>query len=251
MDAADIMAMAKRSADSDLAFLLKAKEEAKARLKSDSSPENINAFNKAKAALETEMAKRSDAAAPVETLGSILKVESYLTSAGWKVKKSKLYQDKKKGLLKMQPDGTVLKSDADTYAAAYLAPADAAPDKDDDGTLELKRDLIKAELEVKQQLAERNRLRLERERGEVVPRDEVDKILVATASVLRSGLRQWIYVKMGELVELVGGDPAKIEPAIHFFLNDSNVFFNGFAKARDFDVVDTGDDEDGEPEVAA
>jgi hypothetical protein len=246
MNAADVMAMAKRSADSDLAFLLKAKEEAKLRMKADPSPENINAFNKAKASLDAEMAKNQQATVSGEVLGSILKVENYLTSAGWKIKKSKLYQDKKKGLLKMQPDGTVTKADADAYAAAYLAPADAAPDADDAETLRIKRETFQVELENKRLAQERMKRKMAQDMGELLPRAEVDEILVAAVTVLKSTMRQFFYVKGGEIVELVDGNPAKIEGLIHFLLNESNHFFNGFAKARSFDVVDDGDDEEGD-----
>ncbi len=242
-DAADVIALARKSADSDLAFLLKAKEEAKSRLRTDPSPENINAFNKAKAAMETEMARQQNTESPAEVLGNILKVETYLAASGWKVKKSKLYKDKRAGLLKVQPDGAVLRADADAYAVlARLRPADAAPDAPDQKSLELRRQLEEAELEAKRQLVERNKLRLARELGEVVPREEVDRILVAAVSVLRSGMRQWIYGRMAELVELVRGDPSRVEPAIHMFLDESNAFFNGFARARNFDVVDDEDD---------
>ena len=243
MNESDLLALAQKSTENDLAFLLRAKEDAKRRVKDDPSHENINAFNKAKTALEAEMAK-SQQSQPVEIFTNILAVEKYLTSAGWKVKKSKLYQDKKKGLLKVQPDGTVLKFDADTYAAANLAPSDAAPDADDQETLKLKRELLRVELETKRQIQERTVMRLQRERGDLLSREELDNTLVAFVTVLRASLRQFFYMLTPQLVEIVRGDPSRIEEAIHFELNKSNEFWNGFAKARDFDVVD---DEDEEP----
>lgn len=245
MDNAELVNILTETQRNSLAILLQAVNSCQA----DVSAGKPGAEKKLLKAMETlERFKTrfaSDAAipgVPAESLGKLPAVERYLAAAGWKIKKSKLYQDKKKGLLRLQPDGTVLKVDADTYAAAHLTPADAAPDADDSETLRLKRELVRAELEAKKQLVERNTLRMSRERGDLVSREEIDAMIVSAVSVLRSGMRQWIYVKMGELVELVGGDPAKMEEAIHLFLNESNAFFNGFARARTFEIVD---DEEG------
>ena len=133
---------------------------------------------------------------PAPSLGKLPAVEKYLSASGWKVKKSKLYQDKKKGLLKVQPDGTVLKLDADTYAAGNLAPADAAPDADDQETLRIKRELLLVDLETKRQIQERTVMRLQKERGDLVSREELDNILVSFVTVLRASLRQFFYMAL-------------------------------------------------------
>lgn len=51
----DVLDLARQSAASDLAFLLKAKEQAKARLRDDATQENIAAFRRAKGAVEEEI----------------------------------------------------------------------------------------------------------------------------------------------------------------------------------------------------
>jgi hypothetical protein len=186
-----------------------------------------------------------------ESLGKLPAVLAYLKAQGWKLEKSTLYNAKRRGQLKVQPDGTVTKADADAYAAASLKPADAAPDREDGEVLRMKRDLVQAELELKQQATERSRMRLEKERGALIPRDDVDALLVAAVSALRSSMRQWIYVKMGEFVELVSGDPRRVEEGIHFFLAESNGFFNGFSRARTFDVVDDEDELETEADPGA
>jgi hypothetical protein len=38
-----------------------------------------------------------------------------LQAAGWKIKKTKIYQDAKSGMLRVQPDRTVLRADLDSY----------------------------------------------------------------------------------------------------------------------------------------
>lgn len=250
MDDAELVSILSQTEKNSLAILLQVvntcQQEAMAQ-----PPVPGSAMRLLKAQEALEKLKRLQASgsassdAPAPSLGKLPAVEKYLSAAGWKVKKSKLYQDKKKGLLKVQPDGTVLKLDADTYAAGNLAPADAAPDADDQETLKLKRELLRVDLETKRQLQERSLMRLQAERGDLVSREELDNILVSFVTVLRASLRQFFYMLTPQLVEIVRGDPSRIEEAIHFELEKSNEFWNGFAKARNFDVVD--EDEDAEP----
>ncbi|QLA11230.1 hypothetical protein GD606_02535 [Desulfolutivibrio sulfodismutans DSM 3696] len=136
----------------------------------------------------------------------------------------------------MQPDGMVLRADADAYAAGNLAPADAAPGADDVDTLRMKRELLAEELALKREINERTRFRNQRERGELLSRDEVDQQLVGAVTVLRASLRQWIYTNASEMVAMVGGDPKKIDEVVHFFVTASNDFFNSFARRRDFEI---------------
>ncbi|MDQ7832059.1 MAG: hypothetical protein RDU30_10015 [Desulfovibrionaceae bacterium] len=179
-----------------------------------------------------------------DRLGKLPAVLSYLERSGWKIRKTKLYADKKKGLLRVQPDGMVLRADADAYAAANLAPADAAPDADDADTLRMKRELLAEELALKRELNERTRFRNQKERGELLSRDEVDQQLVGAVTVLRASLRQWIYTNVPEMVSMVGGDPKKIDEVVHFFVSASNDFFNSFARRRDFEI-EMDDDPEG------
>lgn len=245
--ASDILARAGASAADDLEFLVAAKEKARERAKADPSADNLAAFERARAALTSELSRLDAAKAgggAAEALPNLKAVENYLVAAGWKIKKSKLYNDKNKGKLKLQPDGTVLKTDADAYAALNLAPADAAPEADGDGMLKLKREIQEEELLLARQKRERQTLRLEKERGDLIPREEVDKVLIAAVSTYRAGLKQWIYSRMPELIDLVRGDPKMIEEAIHFLLGEANVLFQGFSKARAMDVLGVAGDAD-------
>ncbi len=249
-EAADILARAGASAAEDLEFLVEAKERARGRVKADPSTDNLAAFGKAKAALDAELARLDTAKAggSTEAFPNLKAVENYLVAAGWKIGKSKLYKDKDKKLLKRQPDGSVLKTDADAYAALYLAAADAAPEADTDGMLKLKRELQEEELLLARQKRERQTLRLEKERGELIPREEVDMVLVAAVSTYRAGLKQWIYSRLPELVDLVRGDPKMIEEAIHWMLGEANVLFQGFSRTRAMDVLGVESDDDAEHE---
>lgn len=251
MENAELVAILSQTEQNSLALLLQAVNSCQQDLMNEvpgagarllKAQEHLDRFKRLKAA------GSASASQPPETIPNLLAVEKYLTAAGWKIKKSKLYKDKNKGLLKVQPDGSVLKTDADAYAALHLAPADAAPEADTDGMLKLKREIQEEELLLARQKRERQTLRLDKERGELVPREEVDKIIIAAVSTYRAGLKQWIYSRLPELVDMVRGDPAMIEESIHWMLGEANVLFQGFSKTRVMDVLGVESDDDAEPD---
>ena len=102
---------------------------------------------------------------PLPSLPNTLAVVTYLRERGWEVAKSKCYADKARGLLLVQPDGSVYKSDADIYAAHHLEKVDAEEEF-------LKREILRLEREIKAKELERltihveiARLRLWREKA--------------------------------------------------------------------------------------
>lgn len=54
----DLLRLARQSAETDLPFLLRAKEEAKKRMKDNPTPENVGGFRRAREELEGELARR-------------------------------------------------------------------------------------------------------------------------------------------------------------------------------------------------
>lgn len=51
---------------------------------------------------------------------TILEMVDYLTGQGWKIRKSKAYDDNRAGLIRRDPDGGISKKEADIYAAKFL-----------------------------------------------------------------------------------------------------------------------------------
>ena len=56
---------------------------------------------------------------------NLMAVVKHLNDKGYKIKKSKAYQDRKKGRIAIQPDGTVLQKDVDRYAKTLERIADS------------------------------------------------------------------------------------------------------------------------------
>lgn len=85
----DVLDLARQSAASDLPFLLKAKEQAKARLRDDATPEHIAAFRRAKAAVEEEIRRLQQGGETVSMLRKTQKeCVEFLSNAGFKVSTS-------------------------------------------------------------------------------------------------------------------------------------------------------------------
>lgn len=90
----DVLDLARQSAASDLAFLLKAKEQAKARLRDDATQENIAAFRRAKGAVEEEIRRLQQGG---DFVGMVIKTQKesveFLTNAGFKISTSQFNRD--------------------------------------------------------------------------------------------------------------------------------------------------------------
>lgn len=101
----DVLDLARQSAASDLAFLLKAKEQAKARLRDDATQENIAAFRRAKGAVEEEIRRLQQGGGFV---GIVIKTQKesveFLTNAGFKVSTSQFNRDVLAGKVARTPD---------------------------------------------------------------------------------------------------------------------------------------------------
>ena len=91
----DVLDLAQQSAASDLAFLLKAKEQAKARLRDDATQENIAAFQAGQRAPWEEEIRRLQQGG--DFVGIVIKTQKesveFLTNAGFKISTSQFNRD--------------------------------------------------------------------------------------------------------------------------------------------------------------
>ena len=235
MNREEIEKLARESEGTDLAAMLQAKEIAKRNMLGDPSQGNVVAFEKASRLLEARMPSANQKEGKVfKNLAAVLE---YLQKAGWKIKKSKLYQDRKNGQPLAQQDGTFLQRDVDAYAISRLERLGGPSDKEDDATRKEKFHLLVAERREKTAKAELAEIKLRVETGELIPKDQVDQQMVAAVTVLRAAMNQFIHTKALEIIHLVGGDPQKDVILVDFFRDESRAFFHGFSKrGQDFEV---------------
>ena len=83
----DIKGVEKSKAN-DLAFLLKAKEQSKARMKQNPTPDNISAFRRARAAVEEESRRIQGGSTAMKIFKTQLDACTFLRDSGFKISKS-------------------------------------------------------------------------------------------------------------------------------------------------------------------
>ena len=173
-----------------------------------------------------------------------LEVVDYLQRRGFKVAKSKLYADAKKGLLRVQADGSVYVGDAEAYARQSNLPR---PDMDgpDPAKMEVvqleRSELEKRELELK---IKKREFELEREQGKYLPKDQLALELASRAAVLDSGLWNMIKGSAEELVYTAGGQREQVPEFLSSMRNILDKQMNEFCRMDRFQVVFEDSDEE-------
>lgn len=162
---------------------------------------------------------------------------AWLNRQGYKIGKSKLYQDCKHGLLKIQDDGSVFEADLKKYARKVgLNQLSKTPDVDPN---DLQSQKAGAEID---KLRMQNKLlqhQLDEKQRKYVSRDDFEMEFAAKIAVLKSGLEYEIHSSAPDLVALI--QSATPESVQQKFINrrqrDLDRQFNDFANIKKFQVV--------------
>jgi hypothetical protein len=161
-----------------------------------------------------------------------LKAVKFLVERGFKVQKTKIYRDCKSGLLRVQPDGSILESDLISYATTLQKPGELA--ETPAGTL-LRQ---KLENEVKKLKEQVRQIQLKNEvtRGKYVEKVAVEQRQAILAGVLKVGLSRMYEAYGRESIDLVGGDLAKTRPFVNFWIEKTSDLLDEFARLDEITV---------------
>ena len=235
----EVLDLARQSAASDLPFLLKAKEQAKARLRDDATPEHIAAFRRAKAAVEEEIRRLQQGGETVSMLRKTQKeCVEFLSNAGFKVSTSQFNRDVLAGKVARAADGFE-EGSLLAYAAAHLKPLARQENRE---LTDVTVSRLSADAENKKVNAERNRLKLEREKGLLMPRSEFEENMAARALFFRNEIENFGLRKAGEIIELVRGDPALQDAFLSWWREETEDWMDAWSGDMQFGGVDDGDD---------
>lgn len=216
--------------DTDFEILKAAKEKAIERVKENPSKENLEALEKASKMLADFLEGEKE-----PTFDNLLRVKEHLNRLGYKVGKSKIYKDRKAGMIRVEADGTVTESAVKTYIrkANLEKPAEKTADT---GPSVLNQ---KAEKELQKLEEQIEDLRFKREvaRGEYIPRTDFEMELATRAAVLDTGLRHLVHANLADWVALMDGDPKKIPVLLEQINSDLDEKFNEFATMEMFHVI--------------
>jgi len=171
-----------------------------------------------------------------------LEAHEYLKRRGYKLGKSKFYQDCKNGLLKLQSDGSILWSDLDAYIKrAGLTQPDL--DKSAEESEQLYRQKLEKEVERLEWENRKRQFEYEREVGKYIPRQDFEAEIAARVAAHEARLRNLIRERALEWIWTVNGDPQRVNDLIEQVNQDVNDLFNDLARMDQFQVVFVGDEE--------
>ena len=125
------------------------------------------------------------------------------------------------------------------YAAAHLKPLARQENRE---LTDVTVSRLSADAENKKVNAERNRLKLEREKGLLMPRSEFEENMAARALFFRNEIENFGLRKAGEIIELVRGDPALQDAFLSWWREETEDWMDAWSGDMQFGGVDDGDD---------
>ncbi len=177
-----------------------------------------------------------------EALKNRIEAVSWLKEQGYKVGKTKFYDDVKAGKVKLKNDGSVPISELERYVRSEgLIPLSRATGHH--GEDELSEQKLKKEIEKLDWENRKREFEYERELGNYIPREELELELASRAGVLDSGLRTKIKAHARDWVRLVEGLPDRVPNLVEAISQILDEQLNEFARLDRFQVVFTGEEE--------
>ncbi|NCD25743.1 MAG: hypothetical protein EOL86_09155 [Deltaproteobacteria bacterium] len=211
-------------------------------LNDESTPTNRKNYSEAETAqaeyvgglvaryLDTSPAKEEDDHFPHK-----LAAWEYLRDSGWKIGRSQFYEHCKQGRLPFR-EGKYLRRDVDRYAAIHCKSSETG-EKVNDTLSRMAEEKATTELE-------REKVRLKREQhelavrlGEVVPRDEVELMIIGRAVAMLSHLKAMVQMGANDWIALVEGDQRRSRELIDTIVASIEERVAIFARDIEFEVI--------------
>ncbi len=181
-------------------------------------------------------------------LDNVDEVIEYLDAGGWVAKKSTVYRHRKEGKLLPKDSGKFRQKDVDRYAQTWLKQQSTGK-KVKELEDQLQRQILEEELAT----AKEKRRKIERENsiaeGKVVDRGEVENWLAGRAGILEAGLKHWVQSRVADWIRVVDGDVRKAGELISAMTRDLDEHINGYAQAKEFELVIDGEEDQEEEAV--
>ncbi|MBI3582387.1 MAG: hypothetical protein HY096_00370 [Nitrospinae bacterium] len=199
-------------------------------VKESSSTANVKEYEKARQAIEEYFRQKEAEINPQEAaLKGIPEVLEYLRLEGWKVSKSKLYEDQLK--IDKQKDGSILRKDADKYARLCLSKLDGSDYEIDPF------EKLKEETRFTKERADKVAFENEIARGNYILKSDAEQQLSARAAFLKSGVQGFFHSMSTRLIELAEGKPEKGPDVLELCLKETEELFHHYSKPMVFEAV--------------
>lgn len=158
----------------------------------------------------------------------------FLNARGFKIGRSAFSNHVSDGLVSANADGVFEEQALLNYAAAHLENKAAQVAQ---GMLEAKQGEVAANEEVKRKQAEWLDLKLARERGQLMPREDFNREMAARMQFFAGELRQLAQRVAPLLIAAVGGDEARLPKAVRMLDEEMAAAMDAWSADREFVVA--------------
>lgn len=238
----DIQDIINQSNATDVRALVSAKEAAKRRMLEDGTPANISAFERAAAAMEKAIEKAKPAAdqqdEPSNNLirfKNVAEVMKWLQAEGYKIKKSKVYNDVKSGFLVQSEDGSF--SQNDILAYVHTQSLDKIADNKAGKLDALSEKRLEKEVEKLTVQVQKLTWDMEKDQGKFLPKEDVRMELALKISVFEAGFKHIVATSAQDWASAIGGEPGKYQILIDQINTAIDALLGEFAECDELDLV--------------
>jgi hypothetical protein len=165
---------------------------------------------------------------------NIMALVNAMQQRGYKLKKTKAYSDAKRGILRVQDDGTITGTDAKAYELTLSLGRDSTPSLTVLEAVETKTELETEQLRLKNQKLQ---FEMDREAGKYMLKESFRLEMVSRAAVMEIGFKNLIHTRAGEWTRLVGGKSEKTGILIDVLNHEVDNLMNDFSEMRNFRLV--------------
>lgn len=184
--------------------------------------------------------QKAAAADHLPSFGSLHQVLQHLKSSGFKIGKSKLYEDAKKGAIRISPDGSVLETEVRAYAGTLQRQDGDIQDLNDVHNRKAAKDVELTDIKIK-----RAQLDLDKELGKYIPRKDLEQELAARALIFENGFRHLFATRADEWVSIVGGRREKMPEFMRALNQALDAQLSVYATTKTFQVLILADNSTG------
>ena len=163
---------------------------------------------------------------------SLLQVFQHLKTAGYKIGKSKLYEDAKKGSIRVNPDHSVLETEVRAYAGTLQRVEGDIQDLNDVHNRKAAKDVELTDIKIK-----RAKLELDKELGKYIPRADFEAELAARAVIFEAGFRHLFNIRAREWIAIVGGKVNRTADLLHALNTSLDEQLNSYVSTQTYQVL--------------
>lgn len=192
--------------------------------------ENRKAHKAAEAALKTFLKERHEPETE-STYKGLPEVLAFLEGEGWKIGKTKIYDDFNEGRIKAEKDGSFRLSSLLDYARVNLQKKDGTKGADAVSLQEQKQQEEMLRIRIDRQQRE---LKYKQTKGELIPISEVEIELSKRAVFLVTDRKNVWRSNAVEIIRLVSGDPQKAPELIAFGLRLEDEIIGRYSRPMNF-----------------